>query len=507
MLAMERLIAFTERGVYVVRGGEQGILTPTTVNPLLMSEEGCSKTVEPKMAGRRGYFLNATHTKLMGIEFADDGNMKVFDASKFSGHFITDSDVHQIEVLGGEETTVFALRRDGKLVRITVNESGAHGFALMDTQDGYIESIYRGKQKRHYRRNHKTPNTVYHDVLMCYVIRNGVRTVERLSIRDDVNKEGEIFMDCAEVFGTRLAESGTDGYVAVGGPDQTVYRDTRFRLNFPTQTWTAGTRTLWAANPDELPIGEYLKIFYGDGQEFLVQVDTGSEVASGDPDYPKEYTVTVFQDIPTELQDVHNQVGLTQTEKNYQLTNWLPAYTGMLYVSGWMEDALDLAGGSKELSVMVEGGILSSPLNPNKTTLSTQYDAINDLYYIDLGTDFYCWGCYGLPIESEFESLDLETSDNRTLTDSMKILNAIGVGMMRTRGGFFGMPDREPAEMEEIALDTDTSTPPKTLNKDGYDRILIPAEWTQPGRANIKNVDPVPMTILSIYPKGLAGGE
>lgn len=494
-LPMERLIAFTARGVYVIRGGDQGILTPTQVNPLLISSEGVSSTVHPVMVGRKGFFINNTHTKLMTIEFGVDGNLSVSEASILAGHMFLE-DVKQIEAIHGEEDTVFILRRDGKLVRVTSSESGASGFALVET-NGYVESMFRGKNDKFYLSNSYFGKDILHDVLMCYVIRNGVRTLERLAIRDDVNKAGEMYADCAVYFGTRLvygnsiyARRTSDGTV-YGGP-----------INLTTATnWNAGSTiklTMETSSPYEQS-GVFTLYYideFGESKSVRFIPDWATHTTGvGTMSVDGYFEV----DVPTYLRNVNGQA-LTQPEKDLRQSWWLPAFNSYtIFPSSMATKPIAL---TTSVTVFADGEIVSSPLNPNKPSL-TLTDVAGD-YVINL-PDYYSWGYVGLPYQSEFETLDLETSDNRTLTDAKKLISRVGLGLMETRAGFIGMPDKTVGEMEEIIIRDDPDFANQTKNFNGHISFSIPAEYTESGRVNIKNVDPAPITILSIYPKGIAG--
>jgi len=495
-LSMDRLIIFTEKGVYVVRGGEQGVLTPTTINPLLISDEGCSSTVEPKMAGRRGYFINAAHTKLMGIVFSNDGNLEVFEASLLSDHLLYEG-VHTLEVISGEEDTVYLCRRDGKLVRVTCSEEGVHGFSEVETE-GYVESIYKGKAQREYV--HQFSNDEfdrYYDVLFAYVIKNGFRCVEQLEVRNDKTKEGEFFADSFSRFGWRKARNGTHGWVKISGR----FYFTSIYINIPEQTWDSGEITVHVNNVDGDPMPTDLIFYYGEGQQFLM-TELTSAGASGDTDYPDAYTASINVEVPEELRDI-KAMGLSEEEERYQTSNWCPATT-KAYLSAEHAEILKLSEEPLAVSVMADGVVLSSPLNPNKPTFYTQYDSDLSLYYVDL-EDYYAYGYIGLPFESEMETLDIETGDNRTLTNSKKLISGIGLGLLETRGGFAGVPDRDIEEMEEFVFREDGDISQVKSNINGYYEPLIPSEWTKHGKVAIKNVDPVPMTVVSIYPKGTAG--
>lgn len=621
LLSMERLMAFTSRGVYVIRGGEQGILTPTEVNPLLVSEEGCSSTVEPKMAGRRGYFINAAHTKLMSIVFAADGNLNIEEASLTSPELLSE-DITDLEIITDTENTVYLLRKDGKLVRVTSSEEGIHGFSVIETE-GYIESIFRGKNKKLYVHNYANTEAKdrYYDVLMCYVIRNGYRMLERLNVREDTYKEGEMYVDCGFSFGMRLSDYGSKGFFKIGAPDSN-----NPRINLKATTWTAGspieiwcsnsgiiyntggidgagiinfyyediegkTQTLrfnkqantiaatgllnteatriigdltfssfsggFASGDDKNDITiEYLSDGVAGSEAVIVTpykiqiriavgVSTAAQIAAkvnasldalnwitvavtgtgataqtfqgslklqgGFSNYTQKFIGYCDFDVPEILRNVVAQEvagTITEYEMNKRLTSWLPTQrnfdiTGDPLAVALFGNPAIATEGEAELAIFAEGEVISSPLNPYAPKIKVIRDEFGDCS-LDLG-DYYSYGYIGLPYTSEMETLDLETAGERTLTDANKLINSVGTAFLNTRGGFVGMQDQTLENMQEIVVREDQDFSNQTENFNGHIVTHIPAEWNEKGRINIKQVDPAPITVLSVYPKGISG--
>lgn len=538
-LSMERLIAFTQRGVYVMQGGEQGVLTPTSLNPALISEEGCSKLVEPKISGTRGYFLNAAHTKLMSIKFTVDGNLEVTEASRFSSHLIKKG-VMELEVITGEEDQIYLVTHDGDLVVATVNEEGVHGFSTYDTNGGYVEGIFRGKGEKlqigkYFGGSRPEP---LHDVLMVHMIRNGVRMVERLGVRDDSSKLVECFADGFIRFGRILRESAeTSGYYqqhAYGAdpfPFEAIFSPL-ISIEDSGEGWNAGAElnfkcSDWLVLPPYGPESMVLHFFYknSEGKEQVARatIDTtdytdevgDTTFGAHNPDGEvRVYKGSFDVEVPEQLREG----GDGSVPEITVWSRWLPAFNKISHNTYYPEfglPALDentlypvwIAGKGEDsddapVSLVADGEILSSPLNPNKPTLNIT--KAGDVLTLELG-DYFCNGYVGLPYESEFETLDIETGDNRTLTDSNKLINAFGMGVLETRGGFFGMPGMDIEDMEEAIIRNDGDASQQVTNKNGYLEVPIPAEWNGHGRVAAKNVDPVPMTILSVYPKGIAG--
>jgi hypothetical protein len=524
MLAMERLIAFTEKGVYAVRGGEQGVLTPTTVNPLLISEEGCSKTVQPKVIGSKGYFINNAHTKLMFIVFGNDGNLSVGEASLFSDHTLL-LDVIQLEVLSTGDDTVYLLRRDGKLVQVTVTEEGVHGFSILETDKGYIESIFRGKTKKNYIPSvaSETIRNRFYDSLMCYVIRNGTRFLEKLNPREDLKREAELFLDCAVRGGAYLTFDEQVGYrrLSASGALSGVSK-----INIVggfTESWDAG-ELITIYSTDKLSVfyedipeqDKVIHFYYGDNQyvRYFIDLSTEAPLFLVPGGFKFSYLGYFNADVPEELRDVVGQ-NISLAEKNKRLTRWLPAYkiidtTTTSFISDFKYNSLwdainvdNLFEGSYPIGIYADGEVISSPLNPSMPTIELK-KLNSGKIEIDL-VDYFSYWHVGIPYECEFETLDLETAGERTVTDAKKLINAVGLGLMETRGGFAGIPEQTLQNMTPIVTREDESFNNQTKNFNGHIVVHIPTEWNEPGRATIKHVDPTPISILSVYPKGIAG--
>jgi hypothetical protein len=506
-LSMDRLIAFTEKAVYVIRGGEQGVLTPTTVNPLRISEEGCANNIQPKMSGRRGYYINNRKTKLMAIEFGVDGNLAVYEASLFSEHLIN-KNVKEIEVISGIEDTIFILTEEGEMVRVTVTDEGAHGFSNITT---------KGKIKRIFR---------YGNLLRALIERNGIKYLEQFSDRFDKEKDEEIFTDATIGFGFRLAlETFTNSgsYIRYINGLSPIFRNIDFNYkaniepNHPiTPTWRAGdiikirTTGFSMLDPIYRDNGQEFQLhFYYEDENKEIQTlrfvpDFSSEIATGDPIWAYEQSGYFLSDVPESLRDVKNQ-NISDKEKLSRHTRFVPAINTLpdrFNILATLFNAAEGVNDKAKISVVADEDIISSPNNPYYPILYLEKEGANTV--LNLG-DYFAHGYVGIPYECEFETLDLETAGERTVTDAKKLINAVGLGLMETRGGFAGIPEQTLENMTPIVTREDESFNNQTKNFNGHIVVHIPTEWNEPGRATIKHVDPSPISILSVYPKGIAG--
>lgn len=504
MMAMDRLIVLTEQYTYVIRGSEDGVVTPTSINPSLITEEGCSTIVEPKQKGKAGFYLNNDHTKLIGLVFGIDGNVEVGEISLKSNHLVTDSDIHAMEVVGGKEDTVYLLRRDGKLVRVTMGE--APGFSLIET-DGFIENIFVKKERRSYAAQVPQTNMAdasnrldrEFDSLYAYVTRDNVRYLERLEYREDTLDEGFFFADAAIEFGERLSLTPNGLYMRYcNGQEAADIIPSGTVANMVTATtWEAG-QTIEIQSSQALPASffsdpQLYDFFYEDsnGEKQSIRFTPVSSSGAGPVGYEFQTFGYFDQDVPEELQDI-NSLSLSAKE----LRRRQSFFVSLRYsITG----ATHLA--DKEVSMFADGQVISSPLNPQRAADTLTVDGSGDLEF----PEPFGYGYIGLPYTFEFETLDLEASDNRTLTDSNKRINAAGIAFDETRGGFIGTKNAPIEKMTEIAFREEDDVSIPTENFSDHIEVPVQGEWERSGRINIKQVDPLPMTIVAVYPKGVAG--
>ena len=84
-------------------------------------------------------------------------------------------------------------------------------------------------------------------------------------------------------------------------------------------------------------------------------------------------------------------------------------------------------------------------------------------------------------------------------------MDKIGIALYNTVGGFAGLPDKELKDMAPIVTRDDLNMGNPDLGFSGYVAPRMPSQWDKVGMCKIRQVDSRPMTILSVYPKGMAG--
>lgn len=516
MLAMERGLVFTEEGVFMIAGAtEQGVITPSQPNPILVSSEGCSDVVAPRNSGNTGYFINDDHSKLIRVEISVSGQPVFQEINVLSNHFFRE-DLIRLEIVKTIDADfVYILRRDGKVICATVSATSV-GFSLMDfeakvedicsvTSDFRFSEFSEFQSATAIERNKKPTNS-----LLLTIVRDGVRYIEIMHPRQDHEAEGFMYADAAKYFGARLARQNDGTYFNVGAPATATdghYCNSFSQVepvslvNTGGTTYQAGELTRVYAQADlstTLGAATYIDFFYddSDGYKRTIRFER-----AGAPNWDGSvFFIEGFFDanVPAELQNVLNAPAFSVTpdyDQNGLITRYaLPInqVTGLSHLA------------NKEVSVFADGFVVSSPNNPTDTYSTLSVDGAGSLSL----PDYYSYGYVGLPYEAEMETLPIEPSDNRSLVSENKILNEATIAFDNTQGVY--VSDDSSAEdvgrMDPVVFRENEDFDALPENFSGAVDVNFSGSYSRDSRVKIKQVDPLPMTVLSVYPKGVSGG-
>lgn len=482
MIAANRLVVFTEQNTIIIRGGEGGVLSPLDVNPQTISHEGSSDVVNPVQMGDNVFFVNFDRSKLMMLAFARDDQFQVIDISVIGEHLFEPRDIIEMATSAGTTDTLWLLKRDGTLLSFSFSEQGVQGFARHEV-GGKIESIAVQADKELFPQNSSVDAEI--PTLFMSVIRDGVRYYEKFSYRNDREQDSFCFADAFKSFGLRLrlnVETGT-----YDQPRLNITTETNFNAGEVVRVTQIGGIDCFGSNVLDKKIDFYFSKINPDTCEEYVTTMRFHPTRIFDSSSLQGY---FEEDLPEELQDLESQ---NPEEKEFRQTWWQ-------FVFNYAEGLDHLK--NKKVSVYADGQVLSSPLNPNIETLTVDGNGRLDL------PGYYHYGIVGLPYETEIETLDLETGDRRTFTDVGKLINSVGIGFYNTRGGFVGQTGcKELNDLEEFRLRESEMVDQGTELFSGHTQVPFPGTWEKTGRVLIKQVDPLPMTVLAVYPKGIIGGS
>lgn len=164
-----------------------------------------------------------------------------------------------------------------------------------------------------------------------------------------------------------------------------------------------------------------------------------------------------------------------------------------------------------DVSITGDGHVLASPNNPafNKpyTVGATTYDrprVVNGSVTLDKP---YVKISVGLPYISDIQTLDIDQTGNLTMADKAILINNVTLHLQGTRGLFVG--GRAPVssvldglvEFKGRSNENTYDEPTALIN--GKREINIISNYSKTGSVFIRQVDPLPCSILSVAPGGL----
>jgi len=158
----------------------------------------------------------------------------------------------------------------------------------------------------------------------------------------------------------------------------------------------------------------------------------------------------------------------------------------------------------KNVSVLADGYVIASPNNSDYDVLTVTGGTINL-------PKPYGVIRVGLPYISDLETLDIDTPSGPSLkTRKISVANVV-LEVEKSRGGFAGPPTGPTATdplngLDEFKYrgDEDDEYGPVQFKTDSVE-VNTEATWDNHGRRFVRQVDPLPLTVLAIIPEGYIG--
>ena len=294
------------------------------------------------------------------------------------------------------------------------------------------------------------------DALYVSIYRGGKRTIERMASRNIVDIEDAIFVDSALSYDGTNADQGLTMNVT-GGTEWTY--DELLTITASSAFFEAG----------DVGNGIHITTNDGDVVRFIIEGYTSSTVV----------TARATKTVPVSIRGVSTAAWAKAVD----------SVTNLWHLEG------------KEVSVFADGFVVANPNNASYDVLTVS----NGTIILDRP---YGVIHAGLPYISDIETLDLDTSDGETLMDKKKLVGKVTMAVEASRGIWVGANPPtddtiDPVEgLNEMKLrDTEDSDDPVDLETGSID-INIRSEWNQGGRVFVRQIDPVPVSVLSVAPSG-----
>lgn len=447
LLDLGALIVLTAGGEWAVKGDSSGAITPTEINARQHSYNGGAELM-PIIVDATALYIQARSTIVrdIGFEVATDGyrgnDLAIFAAHLFEGFTLTDWAYQQIP-----QSVVWAVRSDGTLLGLTyVREHQVWGWHRHDTLGTYenVVVVPEGGED------------VPYVVVNRTIDGNTVRYIERFFTRvvDEDAIEDSVFMDSV------LSFDGTNDTATTmtlsGGPPWT--RGNTFTLTASAPFFVAGD------------VGNAIHLWVGDDVlRCEITAYTSTTIV----------TVRPHKDVPATMQGV-------------ALTTWgkaVDTFTGL--------DHLE----AEDIAAFADGFVTANPNNNAYTTKTVASGSVTlDRPYVVVHI--------GLPYISDVETLDIDTPESGALVDKNKNITELTMFVEKTRGVWAGAapPSDDDDDPKEGLYEL------KVRNLEGYDdpvdlktervQITLQSEWNSNGRVFMRQLDPLPITILDTAPGG-----
>lgn len=451
MLELGRLVLFGSGGGSVVNGDDAGSLRPDAVNPSKLNANGVAAVAPVEVDDSAVYVHRSGRTVLdlkpIGLDGYQGNDLTIMAAHLFEAASIVDIAYQQTP-----NSIVWAVRDDGALLGLTyIKDQAVWGWHRHDT-DGDVEHICVVPE---------------HDEDALYlVVKRTIdgdtkRYVERLTARYVAAIEDAVFMDAALSYDGW--HTGAVTMTLSGGTDWT------------SEEQLVLTRSVAGFTADDAGNA----VFLVDANDNLVRCTIEQYVSTTVVKVRSDRTV------PASMQAV--AVGNGAGE-------WALAVDE---VSG-----LDHLEGC-DVSILADGYVVASPNNSAYTARTVASGAVSlDRPYAVIHV--------GLPYLSDLETLDLDSPGPRTWKDKKMLVNRVGLFIEKSRGVWLGRPDKatddEPlAGLQQLKQrSTEDYDDPTDLLTDSVE-VQIDGNWNNNGRVLVRQPDPLPLTVLSVYPIGFNG--
>lgn len=476
LLELKFMLLLSGGAELFIQGNGTGVVTPSAINASTQSQYGSSPLRVIKV-GDVLLFNQALGSFIRDFvfDFVIDGyrgnDITLFSSHLFEGHQIVDWCFQKIP-----DSIIWAVREDGVLLSCTyIREQQILAWTRHDFTNGFVENVVSIPENGNY--------AVY--VVIRRII-NGVtvRYVERLSSRIWSDPINATYMDCFASF---------DGH-NTSGTTMTLTASPSFQSGTGTEYQQSLTLTASAAFFNSGMVGG--QIFIQDAQFVLSQGVSGNQIRCTIQSYINSTTILVTPNraVPVEFQNVAT-------------ANWSHAVTklsGLGYLEG------------QQVSVWADRFLVGSPLNNGVTK---KYTVTGGVITLDIP---YAVIYVGLPMVMDFETLQIDTSFGDSMLPETKAISTVVVYLYNARGFFGGTqnPDTDPDnQINGIVQDplfnlTENKAQGNRLTYDAPPGVLtdsqytnVECNWSKEGRIFIRNVDPIPLSILAVVPAGLTSAK
>lgn len=433
------LVVLTSGGEYVVTGDQNKVLTPSSFALSSQGSNGASN-VPPIAVANIALFVQEKGSVVRDLAYS-------FDVDGYQGNDLTILANHLFQkrrIIDWSFTTVpysaaWAVRDDGMLLVLTYLREQQVFAWSPQPTDGFFESTCAISEGNE--------DAVYF-VVNRTVNGQTVRYIERLSSRLFTATEDAFFVDCGLSYDGRNTNAERTVTLSGGAGD-------------------------WSYQ------GEYTLTL--SGAALFVPTDTNAQIQIPyfEDGENKELRCNITTYVNGNVVKIMPSRNVPAMLRNTPVSNWQMArktFSGLSHLEG------------KTVNILCDANV-----EPQKTVSGGAVTLENPGAVVHIG----------LPINAEFETLDINITGQETLLDKKKLVNSVSLVVNASRGIFAGVdaghlyeyPQRE-FEFYDDPVDDAT----------GVVEVKLDANWDKNGRVYIRQTDPLPLSVLAVIPRITVGG-
>lgn len=443
-------VVFTADGEWVLLGGSDGVITPTTINAKQQSNNGASERCDPVQVDDTVIYVQARGSVVRDFKYSMEGDgYSGRDLSVYADHLFKDHNIVRLDYAQNPHSIVWALRDDGVLLGLSyLREHSIWGWHRHVT-DGEIKDIAVIPEGQ---------EDVLYMVVKRTISGGDVYYIERLEPREDVIIEDAFYVDCGLSYDGRNTNASHTMRIN-SQPSMTV-----------DDVVTVQSNTGYFVSGD---VGNAV-VFY--------QYDTDGTTVL------ESVTVTFTNYVSTtQMQGVPNKNITTGT--NWMVdaygANWAKAvdeFTNLGHLEG------------KSVSILSDGNVISDGIEDPLYTVASAIVTIPRP-----GVRVHI----GLPYTADFETMDLESQDNKSLRAKPKLLTHVAALVQNTSSLKAGtsFDNLRPYKIRE----NEAMSQPTQL-KTGFIDVSVDSGWDEETRVVLRQSDPLPCTITAVIPRPMIGG-
>lgn len=444
------LVVLTSTGEWVVEGDADGVLrADVPPNPRQIGYNGAAE-LTPIVIGNSLVFLQARGSIIRDLrnEVSAQGsqNYNGRDLTVFAPHFFEGYTLSRSDYAQIPHSIAWYVRSDGKLLGLTyLREHEVWGWHIHDT-DGFYEDVCCVPEGEE--------DAVY------VIVRRTINGVTKRYVERFVSRR---FTDI------RVDAIFLDSYLTYDGRNTTATT-----LSLSTSAgWTVDddiTITASAAQFTAAEVGNWYKMDIVDADGNLVDTVTMDIIGYSDTTH---VTARPSKTVPVTLRGVATA----------DWTRMVDGLAGLDHLEG------------KDVAALGDGNVIANPNNADYTvrtvtggiiTLDKPYGIIH----------------VGLPYMSDFQTLDLDI-EGTDIRAKHKNVTHIKLLVKESRGIFAG---EDFDTLDELTPSPITEYGEPWPLRTGIVTMPIASTWNESGGFAVRQIDPLPLTILAAIPSGDMGG-